>query len=169
MAKRFKIVGLAVGVQRHETAPALEASNLQRQAAWYPHIPPERICMNTSWLWCPRFSNTGFPPLILLDFGGPGGKCLPDITGLSIQYRHGLHNIELHYEQTPCIHASKKLGRCDTSEVPPSTLFKIDGGSGERITAIDIAVQKPRALQAANEMFHEALKEIRVSLMQLCQ
>ncbi|KAL2056036.1 hypothetical protein ABVK25_003678 [Lepraria finkii] len=90
-----------------------------------------------------------------------GRKCLPCLTGLSVQYRHGWHSIEFRYERTPCIHASKKLGRCDISEVPPSTLFKIDGGSGERITAIDIAVQKPRALQAANAMFHEAPKEIR--------
>ena len=169
MAKGFKIVGLAIDVQRHETVPALEASKLLRQAAWYPHVPSEQICLNTSWLWCPQFLNTSFRPLIWLDFGGPGGKYLSYITGLSVQYRHGLHSIEFHYKQTPCTRASKKLGRCDTSEVAPSTLFKIDGGSGERITAVDIVVQKPRALQAADAMLYEALKGVQVSVLWLYQ
>ena len=166
MAKGFKIVSLAID-EDQEVLPALGDSSVLRQAAWYPSIPAERCCLNTSWLWHPQLLHTGYRPFILLDFGGSRGERLSNITGLAVQYSNGLHSIEILYKQTPGPCASKKLGRCDTSEVPPSTIFKIRGENGERITAVDVAVQKRGSLQTVNTLLDNTVTNIRVSLLQL--
>ena len=144
MVKGFKIIGLAVDAQNREAVLALEASNLLGQAAWYPNIPSGRTGLNVSWLWCPQLSDISFRPLSWVDFGGPGGERLPSITGLSVQCSDGLYKVEFHYSQPPCVRVSEGLGWCNAEEFPPSIFFKIDGGSGEYITAINIATQKPR-------------------------
>ena len=46
-------------------------------------------------------------------------------------------------------------------------MFKIRGEYGERITAVDVAVQKRSALQTANTLSEKTIGEIRVSLLQL--
>ena len=166
MAKGFKIVGLAID-EDQETLSVRGDSSALRQAAWYPNVPAKQSCLNTSWLRYSQLSHTGYRPFILLDFGGSRGERLSNVTGLAVQYRHGLHSIEIHYKQAPGPCASKKLGRCETSEVPPSTIFKIRGEYGERITAVDVAVQKRSALQTANTLLGKTIGKIRVSLLQL--
>ena len=162
--KGFKIVGIAVDVTRHKTMSELEANSLLRQAAWYPYVPPQDICLNAGWLGHSRLLNTGFQPLILLHFGGPAGRYLAFIIGLCVQFSHGLHSIEVYNEQNSCTRISKKLGRCDASEVPPDTLFKIDGRSGERIVAVDVAIQRRGEFSAAEAMLYGSLKRIRVRI-----
>ncbi len=163
VTKGFKIVSLTTDVQKCETVPAPEVSDALMQAAWYPHVPSKRLCLNPSWLWNPCFENTGFRPFILFDFGGPEGKYLPYITGLSVQYIHRLHSIEVYYQENSYTCGSRKLGRCDTSEVPPSALFKIDGEAGERITAIYVAIDDYSPPPTVTAVLPQAVKKIRVS------
>lgn len=71
-------------------------------------------------------------------FGGPKGCYLRYLTGLSVTSLGTLRGIEFHFNTEDIPAASRRLGRCKSSEYAKIMQFDIDGPGGEFINAIEI-------------------------------
>lgn len=113
--------------------------DLRESAIWYPTIPPRQLYLNEESFRSSDWYKVGYKPLFWCHFGGPGGKYLPHLTGLTVVSWIGIKRIRFSFavgeEDVPLAHRS--FGRLKGEEECESTVeCPIDGPGGERIESI---------------------------------
>ena len=126
-----------------------------RQAGlWYPHVPPKDLWLNEGSFTGQDPLRAGYRPLVWTHFGGQRGKYLQHIVGLFADYLHRLHFLEFVYSDAACQEGMVgKLGRGDSSDLPSSSIFVVDGAAGERIESVEVGLY-----QSPNHKAYEFLK-----------
>ena len=99
-AQGCKMISLAL----HTRRPPPHEQDTQRQnrlrdsALWYPTIPPRNLCLNEEAFTPRAFYTAGFKPLFWCHFGGPGGKYLPHLTGVTVTSCVGILRIRFSFD-----------------------------------------------------------------------
>lgn len=128
---------------RTPSPPPPHRGGLRDSAIWYPTIPPQHLCLNEQ-SFLPRNNYTvGFKPLHWGHFGGPGGRYLQHLTGLSAVSSVGILRIHFYFDiEVPREHRS--FGRLKLEEeYEETTNFFIDGPGGERIETVSMRYYYP--------------------------
>ncbi|KAH6856678.1 hypothetical protein B0I37DRAFT_334220 [Chaetomium sp. MPI-CAGE-AT-0009] len=136
----YKIVKLAV---RTRSPPPPHRGGLRDSAIWYPTIPPQHLCLNEKSFLPRTYYTVGYKPLFWGHFGGPGGRYLQHLTGLSAVSSVGILRIHFYFNvEVPWEHRS--FGRLKVEEeYEETTDFSIDGPGGERIETVSIRYYYP--------------------------
>ncbi|KAK2816040.1 hypothetical protein FQN49_008043 [Arthroderma sp. PD_2] len=132
----YKIISIAA------TGPSQKPRDrsLRVMAFWYPTVPSPKLHLNDQYYTGGDPSTSGYLPLIWIQFGGPGGIYLKNITGICVTRLGSLCCIEFEYD-TDIPVESRKLGRRKTTDFSRVTRFQIDGRSGEFIRNIDVSTE----------------------------
>lgn len=149
------MVSVAVGSQK--TGPPQQSLSLSlsssswmnynlQNALWYPDKPPKGICFNEE-----SFSGgdpliPGYRPIVWTLFGGEDGSCLSSLTKISISVVQ-----DQFYRMSFFYNNEERFPRCslDLSNFPNmyqesahTRHFSIDGPGGERISTLQVAIEK---------------------------
>ena len=128
---------------------------LRDLAVWYPTIPPRNLCLNEESFLPRDFYIVGYKPLFWCHFGGPGGKYLQYLTGISAVSNLGILRIYFSFDtDVPLEHRS--FGRMKVNEeYEETTDFSIDGPGGERIETIKMRYCYPDPGRATPKIVQE--------------
>lgn len=140
-----------IGVSRR-TGPDCPRYSLRESALWYPEIPDDTIHIDETWFPARGNASRMFDPLVWLHFGGPRGKQLHHLIGMTIRMTDldcvikVPCEISFHYDlatDTADVSKTCVLGqqyRYEEEDLPNDCYshFPIDGSGGERIDRIDI-------------------------------
>lgn len=123
--------------------PPPHRGGLRDSAVWYPTIPPQHLCLNEKSFLPRDYYTVGYKPLFWAHFGGPGGRYLQHLTGLSAVSSIGILRIHFHFDiEVPWDHRS--FGRLKVEEeYEETTDFSIDGPGGERIETVSMCYYYP--------------------------
>lgn len=134
----------------HTRPPPPHEQDSQRQnrlrdsALWYPTIPPRNLCLNEEAFTPRAFYTAGFKPLFWCHFGGPRGKYLPHLTGVTVTSCVGILRIRFSFD-TPVPAEHRSFGRRKFGDEEEEVVhFPIDGRDGERLDVIKIRHSYPR-------------------------
>ncbi|KAH7175925.1 F-box domain-containing protein [Dactylonectria macrodidyma] len=112
---------------------------LRGSAVWYPRIPKTGLYLNESDYTAREVAMTNFQPISWTLFGGPAGRYLPLLTGMSVTVEIGYPTaIEFHYNTWVVPPECRKLGRCTPSVDAKTIDFEIDGPGGEVIDSLTL-------------------------------
>ena len=102
----------------------------------YPTLPPWNLCLNEGSFPPLGCYVIGYRPLFWCHFGGPGGKYLSHLTGISVAFWAGIFRIHFSFDkEVPAEHQG--LGRRKSEYGTEDVIdFSIDGPGGERIEII---------------------------------
>ena len=141
---------------RSRSPPSRHYDGLRHSAVWYPTVPPQNLCLNEESFISRDICSIGFKPLFWSHFGGPGGKYLRHLTGISAVSCLGILRIHFAFDiEVPWEHRS--FGRLKLEEeYENSTDFSIDGPGGERIVSIKMRYLHPSPEENEPEVVKEA-------------
>lgn len=112
-----------------------DQGNLRTSAFWYPQVPNPSLHLNEGGFTARGPAISRYDPVCWTMFGGPAGKYLRLLTGISV---FGLKAIEFHYNSEVVPLECRKVGRCRLSEYAKPIHFEIDGPGGEVIDSLTI-------------------------------
>ncbi|KAL2157327.1 hypothetical protein VTH06DRAFT_6265 [Thermothelomyces fergusii] len=143
-----KMVSLALYVRSPPRRELPIESRFRDAAVWYPAVPPPNLCLNGREFPQLDAYMVGYNPLFWCHFGGPGGKYLRHLTGVSVASSHGLLRIMFSYNRdVPWEY--RALGRLGIIQEHDHLFdFSIDGAQGERIERIRIGYSAPDSREA---------------------
>lgn len=114
-----------------------ETKSLRDVGLWYPCIPDHHLFLNDY----PSLMADYYRPLCWVSFGGPGGKYLQSLTGITVIHRGTPRYINFTYDKNDIPAQCRKLGRYEVTENDEATHFSIDGSSGEIIEAVEVRLR----------------------------
>ncbi|KAK4238521.1 hypothetical protein C8A03DRAFT_43751 [Achaetomium macrosporum] len=126
-----------------------QGSRLRDLGVWYPTVPPRNLCLHEESFLPLKFHIIGYRPLFWCHFGGPGGKYLLHLTGISVTSCLGILRIRFRFDmEVPAEHRS--FGRLKEEEEYEDVVhFSLDGPGGERIETIKMRHHYPRPKEAS--------------------
>jgi hypothetical protein len=139
----FKMVSLAVtDCLTDPLQPTTEPRQALRDSAiWFPRIPSLSLSLNEGYFAARHSITDGFQPLCWTSFGGPRGRYLRYLTGVSAMFRGSLfRGLTFHYNISDVPLACRQLGRDTASEAVKTKHFVIDGPGGEIITNVGVCI-----------------------------
>ncbi|RFU28209.1 hypothetical protein B7463_g8130, partial [Scytalidium lignicola] len=161
----YKIVsfGLLGEASPPVIVPSEQGLSLGKAALWYPTVPESELFLNEASFTGENPSSTGYRPLFWINFGGPGGSYLENVTGLSIYYSlYGLYSLEFHYDATHDLPGAFRLGRCTSTDLKIRH-FPIDGPSGEIIESVEATIVRYDRENAYDFLKHGILNSVKIT------
>lgn len=145
MIQGYKMISLALR-PRSPPPSRNRDGGLRDSAMWYPTIPPPNLSLNEESFLPRDYYKVEYRPLFWCHFGGPGGKCLRHLTGISAVSSTGILRIYFSFDvEVP--REQRSFGRFKLSEefeaYQESFEFDIDGPGGERIETITMRHHYP--------------------------
>ncbi|KAI5458702.1 F-box domain-containing protein [Mariannaea sp. PMI_226] len=136
----YKMVSLGVVKSDIQLGEKASSISLWDSAVWYPQIPRAELCLNDDGFTSRDSSAIRYEPLCWTMFGGPGGKYLRNLVGVSVTSWVVPRAIEFHYNINDV-----PVEYCRVGKINPSNMkvmyFPIDGPRGEVIEDVEVYLQ----------------------------
>lgn len=136
-----------------------ETKSLRDVELWFPVIPGHNLFLNDY----PALMADYYRPLCWVSFGGPGGKSLKSLKGMSTCGIRNICHIKFSHKTNYIPAQIRNQSVYPIFYDKPTTHFSIDGAGGEIINAVEVGLEYYTSPTSYRFAKHGALTSLKVT------